>query len=258
MSRQEVEGRTWVSGTPRLWVRHPGGARQCPGCHHPIIERLIAETVDELGVEDDTVLVTGVGCSTRAFAVLDMDGIFTPHGRAPDAGTAIKRALHGRPVVITLQGDGDCIAIGAGSLLSAVGRAERLTIIMVNNGNYGTTGGQMAPTTLHGQVTTTTPRGRDDSTGYPMHAPELLATLKGCVYAARGAVHTPANYQRTRKYLKTAVQKQIDNVGFSFVEILSACPPDWRLTPVESLRWIEEHMIPEFPLGEFKNLEHIE
>ncbi len=258
MSRQEVEGRTWVSGTPRLWLRHPAGSRQCPGCHHPIIERLIAEVVDDMGVEDDAVLITGVGCSTRAFAMLDMDGISTAHGRAPDVGTAIKRALHGRPVVITLQGDGDCIAIGAGSLLGAVGRADRITVIMVNNGNFGTTGGQMAPTTLTGQVTTTTPDGRDASTGYPMHAPELVATLKGCVYAARGSVHTAANYQRTKKYLKTAVQKQIDNVGFSFVEVLSACPPDWRLTPVESLSWIEDRMIPEFPLGEFKNVESIE
>ncbi|MEK7847562.1 MAG: thiamine pyrophosphate-dependent enzyme [Chloroflexota bacterium] len=258
MSREEKEGRTWVSGTPPLWVRHPAGSRHCPGCHHPIIERLIADVVGEMGVEDDAVLVTGVGCSTRAFVVLDMDGISTAHGRAPDVGTAIKRSLHGRPIVITLQGDGDCIAIGAGSLLAAVGRAERITVIMANNANYGTTGGQMAPTTLMGQVTSTTPGGRDASTGYPMHVPELLATLKGCVYAARGSVHTPANYQRTKKYLRIAVQKQIDNVGFSFVEIISACPPDWRLTPVESLRFIEERMVPEFPLGEFKNVGGIE
>ena len=258
MSHQDVEDRTWVSGTPRLWVRHPAGCRQCPGCHHPIIERLIADVVGDLGVEDDTVFITGVGCSTRAFAVMDFDGISTAHGRAPDVGTAIKRTLHGRPVVITIQGDGDCIAIGAGSLLAAVGRAERITVFMANNGNFGTTGGQMAPTTLTGQITTTTPTGRDDSTGFPMHVPELLATLKGCAYSARGSVHTPANYQRTKKLMKTAVQKQIDDTGFSFVEILSACPPDWRLTPVESLKWIEEHMIPEFPLGEFKNIESIQ
>lgn len=249
--------RKQVSGTPRLYVRHPAGGRYCPGCHHPLVERLIAEVVEELNIEDDAVLVTGVGCSTRAYLVLDVDGIFAAHGRPPDVATAIKRSLHGRPIVITFQGDGDCIAIGADSLLNAVGRGERITVIMVNNGNYGMTGGQMAPTTLMGQHTTTTPTGRSEVAGYPMHVPELLATLKGCVYAARGSVHTPANYQRTRKFLKTAVLKQMNNVGFSFVEILSACPSDWHLSPVESLNWIEEHMIPEFPLGEFKDVERI-
>jgi len=172
--------------------------------------------------------------------------------------TAIKRVLRDEPIVFTVQGDGDCVAIGAGSLFNAVARAERISVFMVNNANFGTTGGQLAPTTLMGQVTTTTPRGRTPAEGYPVHVPEVLVNFKGVAYAARGAVHTPANYQRTKRYLKTAFQKQIDGVGFSFVEILAACPPDWHMTPVESLRFIEEKMIPEFPLGEFKNVDRID
>ena len=181
------------------------------------------------------------------------------HGRCPDAATGIKRIYHGRPIVFTIQGDGDCIAIGTESLIHSGARSEKITVIMVNNGNYGTTGGQLAPTTVTGQVTTTTPEGRDPNRdGYPIHAAELVAQIKGTVYSARGAVNTPANFQRTEKYVKTAFQKQIDNVGFSFVEILSACPAGWRKTPLESLKWIEERMIPEFPLGEFKNIDRIE
>ena len=150
-------------------------------------------------------------------------------------------------------------AIGLGYLVNAAARGEKLTVFMINNANYGTTGGQMAPTTITGQITTTTPEGRDPKAhGYPLHVPELLASMKGVAYCARGALNNPANYQRTKRYMKMALQKQIDDIGFSFVDILSACPPDWHLTPVESLRWIEEKMIPEFPLGEFKNVDRIE
>lgn len=248
--------KTPVAGRPRLWVRHPAGGRQCPGCGHPLIERMIAEVVDEMGIEGRTIIVVGVGCSSRASAVLDLDCIFAAHGRPPDVATAVKRMLPDR-VLITLQGDGDCISIGAEPLLNAAARAEKITVIMVNNLNYGTTGGQMAPTTLLGQVTSTTPEGRDPSTGYPIHVPEFLAVLKGVAYTARGSVHSPASYQRTKKFLKTAVQKQLDGVGLSFVEILSPCPPDWRLNPVESVKFIQEKVIAEYPLGEFKNIERI-
>ncbi|MDO8637406.1 MAG: thiamine pyrophosphate-dependent enzyme [Dehalococcoidia bacterium] len=254
----ETQEKIWVSGSPRLWFRHKSGARQCPGCHHPITERLIAEVVDEMGLENDIVLVTGIGCTSRAAGMFKFDAVLSAHGRPPDVATAIKRTLDGEPIVLTLQGDGDCISIGAGPFFNAVARAEKITVIMANNGNYGTTGGQMAPTTLLGQVTSTTPEGRTPHFGYPMHVPEMIAPLKGVAYAARGSVHTPANYQRTKKYLKTALQKQIDKVGFSFLEILSACPPDWHLNPVDSLKWIEDRMIPEFPLGEFKNVDKIE
>ncbi len=247
--------KAWVSGTPKLWMRHPGGARQCPGCHHPIIERLIAEVVEEMGIEDRMVIVAGIGCGARIFPMMNFDGLVAAHGRPPDVATAIKRSLKGRPIVATYQGDGDAISIGAGPLINAAARADKITIIMVNNINYGTTGGQMAPTSLLGQVTSTTPEGRDPSTGYPMHVPELLATIKGVAYTARTSVHTPANYQRTKKYLKAALQKQMDNTGFSLLEILSACPPDWRLNPIECLNFIQEKLIPEYPLGEYKNVD---
>ena len=250
--------KTWVSGTPKLWVRHPAGSRQCPGCHHPIIERLIAEVVEEMGLAKDFIMVVGVGCYSRAIAVLDFDGIFTAHGRPPDVATAIKRTLRGKPIVMTLQGDGDCLAIGAEPLMNTVARAEKITILMINNLNYGTTGGQMAPTTLVGQVTSTTPQGRDPAlTGFPVHAPESLAAYRGVAYTARGSVHTAANYQRAKKMLKAALQKQVDNIGLSFLELISACPPDWRLNPVESLKFIDEKVIPEYPLGEFKNLDKL-
>jgi 2-oxoglutarate ferredoxin oxidoreductase subunit beta len=214
---------------------------------------LLAEVIEELDIGGNTIGVSGVGCSTRMLLPLDIDGITTAHGRPPDVATAIKRSLRPEPIVFTLQGDGDSIAIGAGSLLSAALRGEQFTIIMLNNAIYGTTGGQMAPTTLLGQVTTTTPQGRQSDAGFPAHVPELLAGIPGVAYAARGTVHTPASYQRTRKYLKTAFQTQIDKVGLSFVEILVACPPNWHLSPIECLTWIEEKMIAEFPLGEFKN-----
>ncbi|MDY6835135.1 MAG: thiamine pyrophosphate-dependent enzyme [Chloroflexota bacterium] len=252
-----MSNRVLVSGTPTQWVRRPGGNIQCAGCHHPSVERLICEVVEELEIADKTIAISGVGCSTRFTVPVDLDGLVTAHGRAPDAATGIKR-VHPDAMVFTVQGDGDCIAIGAGPLIGAVSRAERITVIMVNNANFGTTGGQMAPTSLMGQVTETTPQGRSASTGYPMHVPELLATVKGVAYCARCTVHTPANYQRTKKYVKSAFQKQLDNVGFSFVEILAACPPNWRMSPIQCLKWIEETMIPEFPLGEFKNVDKIE
>ncbi len=199
-----------------------------------------------------------MGCHTITGFLVDFDAVLVAHGRAPDVASAIKRTLWGEPIVVTIQGDGDCIAIGIESFIQAAARAERITIIMANNGTYGTTGGQMAPTTIMGQVTTTTPEGREEVHGYPIHAAELVAGITGVVYSARGALTTPANYQRTKKYVKNALQKQIDNVGFSFVEILTACPPNWHLPSLDCLGWIEEKMIPAFPLGEFKNVDRIE
>ena len=229
----------------------------CPGCQHPTIGRIIAEVLEEMDLDGKAIEVTGIGCNS-AVAMLNVDVLLGSHGGAPDMATAIKRLSPGT-FVFTVQGDGDCIAIGAGSFIGALTRGEMITIIMCNNANYGTTGGQLAPTTLIGQVTTTTPGGRDAVTeGYPVHTAELAATFKGVAYSARGALSTPANYQRTRRYIKTAFQKQVDHVGLSFVEILSACPANWHLSPVESLGWIEERMIPEFPLGEFKNVDLID
>lgn len=245
-SREKVN----ISALKTLVMPLPG----CPGCQHPTIGRIIAEVLEELDLDGSAMLVTGIGCNS-AVGMLDIDAVIGSHGGAPDTATALKR-LHPEAFVFTVQGDGDCIAIGAGSFIGALTRSEMITIIMCNNANYGTTGGQLAPTTLMGQTTTTTPDGRDVVMGgYPVHVAELAATFRGVAHSARGALNTPANYRRTRQYVKTAFQKQVDHIGLSFVEILSACPPNWHLSPAESLKWIEESMIPEFPLGEFKNVD---
>lgn len=244
-----------VYGKPRLMTM-TGLGFHCPGCQYGVLEQMVCEVIDEMGIQGNTIGIGGVGCCYAFFMFVDIDAMNCPHGVAPAVASAIKRA-HENAVLLTVQGDGDTLAIGAGPLLNAAARAEKITVILVNNGNYGTTGGQLAPTTLIGQVTSTTPEGRDESTGYPMHAPELLAGIKGVAYAARGALNTPANYKQTRKYLKKALQKQIDDVGFSFLEVLSTCPPDWHMTPLEALDWVEQKMIPEYPLGEFKNIDQI-
>ncbi len=249
-----------VRGAPKSWQRSTSPLTICPGCQHGVVAELLCDAVDELGIQGNTIVISGIGCAGIDAFMVDMDAfIMCPHGRTCDVATGIKRALFGKPIVVALQGDGDCIAIGAGSLISAALRGEKITVIMANNANYGTTGGQLAPTTLLDQVTSTTPEGRDPGlAGYPAHVPEMLVPFRGVAYAARGAVNTPANYQRTKRYLKAALQKQIDNIGLSFVEILSACPANWHRTPVECLKWIEEKMIPEYPLGEFKNADRID
>ena len=229
----------------------------CPGCQYWTLGRLFAEVLQELNIYGKTIGVVGVGCHGNSVAVLNIDSMLGAHGRAPDVATALKR-LRPEAIVCTIQGDGDCIAIGAGSFIGALARAELLTIIMCNNANYGTTGGQLGPTTLMGQVTKTTPDGRGAGhDGFPIHTAELAAQFKGVAFSARGAINSPINFQRTKGYLKTAFRKQMDGVGLSFVEVLSNCPSNWHLTPLESLKWIEEKMIPEFPLGEFKNVERI-
>jgi 2-oxoglutarate ferredoxin oxidoreductase subunit beta len=223
------------------------------------VERIICEVVEELGIEGNVIGVTGIGCSALANFLWDFDSLKVAHGRPVDAATGVKRALRGRPVVFTMQGDGDCIGLGGGALISAASRAERITVIMANNAVYGQTRGQMAPTTLLSQVTTTTPFGRDSELqGYPIHAAELVASIKGTVYSARMAVNNPANYQRTKKSLKIAFQKQMDDLGFTFLEVLEACPTLWRMSPIESLQWLENELMAEFPLGEFINVDKIQ
>jgi 2-oxoglutarate ferredoxin oxidoreductase subunit beta len=251
MSNQSAVGKVKVVGAGQvLWMPVPG----CPGCQAGSVGRIIADVLEEMGLDGKAILSDGIGCHSGV-AVLNLDVVQGSHGGAPDMATAVKR-LSPDSFVFTVQGDGDCIAIGAGSFIGALTRGEMITIIMVNNANYGTTGGQMAPTTLMGQKTTTTPSGRDAaSSGYPVRVAELAATFRSVAYSARGALTTPANYQRTKKYIKTAFQKQVDHTGLGFVEVLAACPPNWHLSPVESLKWIEEKMIPEFPLGEFKNVD---
>jgi len=231
----------------------------CAGCGHLLFDKAIFEVLEELGVTGRAIGVFGIGCGNGLVRLTALDVVQAAHGTAAAVASGIKRSLFGKPIVFTRQGDGDCAAIGLGYLINAAARGEKLTVFMINNANYGTTGGQMAPTTITGQITTTTPEGRNPRAhGYPLHVPELLTSMKGVAYCARGALNNPANYQRTKRYMKTALQKQIEDIGFSFVDIISACPPDWHLTPVESLRWIEEKMIPEFPLGEFKNVDCIE
>ena len=247
-----------VAGRLMLWTYRTAVIPFCQGCQDGTIGRVICEVVEEMGIEGRMILIGGVGCHAMISFLVDFDAVQVAHGRAPDVASAIKRALRGEPIVVTIQGDGDCIAIGTESLIQAAARAERITVIMANNGNYGTTGGQMAPTSIIGQKTTTTPEGRETIHGFPIHAAELVAGLKGTAYSARGAFTSPADYQRTKGYVKTALQKQVDNVGFNFVEILSACPPNWHLPPLKCLKWIEEEMILEFPLGEFKNVDRLE
>ena len=230
----------------------------CPGCQTPLVARMIAESLEELGVGDKALMVGSVGCTAILIASFTLDRVSPAHGRGPDVATALKR-IHPDIPVFTVQGDGDCIAIGAGSLVGALSRGEKITVIMVNNTNYGTTGGQLAPTTIIGQVTSTTPQGRNaNAEGYPTHTAEFVATFKGVAYSARGSLHTPAEYRRTKGYIKTAFQRQIDKVGTSFVEVIASCPTNWHMTPVDSLKWIEQKVVAEFPLGEFKNVTHIE
>lgn len=245
-----------VCGRPRLRNLMPGIT--CPGCHYGIIIRLLCEVIDEMGIEDNIIGLAGVGCSYAWPMTFDIDFASCPHGRAPAMATAIKR-IHPESVVFTVQGDGDLGAIGLGCFMNALLRGEKLTTIFLNNAGYGMTGGQMAPTTLPGMRTTTTPYGRDPkTTGYPLHAAELVATMKSVAYSARCTVHTPANYQRAKRATKMAFKKQIDGIGYGFVEFLSACPSVWGLSPVESLQFIEEKMLAEFPLGEFKNVDSID
>lgn len=255
----ETTEKKWVAGTPKLKAAIRSPIALCQGCQHGAAGRVIWESIEELGVEGKTIWVGGVTCGTALAFLTDLDAIGpVPHGRAPDVASAMKRLLGNEAVVLTYQGDGDAIAIGTESLIQAAARAERITVIMVNNANYGTTGGQMAPTTLMEQRTTTTPGGRSGPEGFPINTAELVSHLRGTVYSARGSLTSPVNYRRTKKYIMKALRKQIDGVGFSFVEILSACPPNWGKKPVDCLKWIDDTMVVQYPLGEFKDLERLE
>ncbi|NLJ33664.1 MAG: 2-oxoglutarate oxidoreductase [Firmicutes bacterium] len=224
----------------------------CPGCTHGIIHRLVAETIDELGILERTIGVASVGCSVLAYDYLECDWQQAAHGRAPAVATGIKRALPDS-IVFTYQGDGDLASIGTAEIIHAANRGEAITVIYVNNTNYGMTGGQMAPTTLVGQVTTTSPRGRDTKeAGYPLRMAEMLATLKGVNYLARVAVNSPANIMKAKRAIKQAFTVQVEDGGFALVEVLSTCPTNWRLDPVEALKWLDDNMIPYYPLAEFK------
>jgi len=227
----------------------------CPGCHHGIIHRLVAEVLDELGLQDRTVGIAPVGCAVFAYDYFDVDCIEAAHGRAPAVATGVKRT---RPdtIVFSYQGDGDLASIGMAEIVHAAARSENITVIFVNNAIYGMTGGQMAPTTLIGQKTTTSPLGRkSELTGYPIKVCELLATLPGATYLARTSVHDPKNVRQTKEAIKKAFQLQVEGKGFSLVEVLSACPTNWHMKPVQALDFIKNDMMDYFPLGQFKSPE---
>jgi len=221
----------------------------CPGCTHGIIHRLVAEVIDELGIVDKTIGVAPVGCSVLAYNYFACDMFEAAHGRAPACATGIKRTNPDK-VVFTYQGDGDLAAIGAAEIVHAAARGEKLTTIFVNNCIYGMTGGQMAPTTLPGQKTETSPYGRNVETeGYPIRVSEMLATLDGAYYVERVSVDSVPNVIKAKKAIKKAFENQLAGKGFSIVEVLSICPTNWGLSPIESMQWLKDNMIPYYPLG---------
>ncbi|NLI96774.1 MAG: 2-oxoglutarate oxidoreductase [Synergistaceae bacterium] len=227
----------------------------CPGCTHGVAHRLVAEVIDELGIQERTVAVAPVGCSVFLYNYIDVDSYEAAHGRAPAVASACKRLLPDS-VVFSYQGDGDLASIGMAEIVHAANRGEKITVIFINNAIYGMTGGQMAPTTLVGQKATTCPLGRDPKlAGYPIRMCEMLATLQAPAYITRVSVAKPKYTIKAKEALKTAFQTQIEGKGFSFVEILSTCPTNWGMRPVDATNWLEEHMMPEFPLGVFKTPE---
>ncbi|OPX32607.1 MAG: 2-oxoglutarate oxidoreductase [Candidatus Latescibacteria bacterium 4484_181] len=227
----------------------------CPGCGHGIIQRLVAEVVDEMGIRERTIGLPPVGCAVYLDLYLDFDMVQPAHGRTPAVATGLKRALPDH-IIIGYEGDGGLAAIGTAEVIHAANRGENITMIFVNNAVYGMTGGQMAPTTLVDQKTATTPLGRNpERDGYPLRLCELLATLDGAAYLVRTTVSSPANVRKTKKAIRKAIEVQMGKLGFSMVEVLSPCPTNWGLNPVDAMKWIEEKMISYFPLGEFKTPE---
>lgn len=229
----------------------------CPGCTHGIIHKLVAESLVELNVLDEAIGVAPVGCSVLAYEYFNCDMHEAAHGRAPAVATGIKRC---RPdnIVFTYQGDGDLASIGTAEIVHAAHRGEKITTIFVNNAIYGMTGGQMAPTTLVGQKATTAPFGRSEElSGKPIKMAELLATIDGAKFIERVAVNSPANVRKAKKAIKRAFQCQIEGRGFALVEVLSTCPTNWGYSPVKALRWLEDNMIPYYPLQNFRNFEEV-
>ena len=224
----------------------------CPGCTHGVAHRLIAEVLDELGVRERTIGVAPVGCSVFAYNYFNTDFVEAAHGRAPAMATGIKRVLPDR-VVFTYQGDGDLASIGMAEIMHAAARGENITVIFINNAIYGMTGGQMAPTTLPGQKTTSSPLGRDvEQQGFPIRMCEVLSTLDGAGYVVRRSLHDSKNIRLAKKAIRLAFEAQLRGLGFSMVELLSTCPTNWGYTPQEALKWVEEHMVPVYPLQDFK------
>ena len=225
----------------------------CPGCSHGIVHRLLAECLEEMGELDNAINVSPVGCAVLALDYFNFDGIQAAHGRAPATATGIKR-VHPDKIVTTYQGDGDLASIGMCEIVHAAARGEKITTIFINNGIYGMTGGQMAPTTLPGMKATTAPYGRDVSlNGYPIRVSEMLSTLDGAKYIERVSVDTPANVIKAKKAIRRALEVQKAGEGFSLVEVLCSCPTNWGKTPVDAMQFIRDEMIPYYPLGVYKD-----
>ncbi len=226
----------------------------CPGCHHGIAERLVAECIDELGVEGQTVGVAPVGCSVMCYDFFNCDMIEASHGRAPAVATAVKR-VHPNNLVFAYQGDGDLASIGMAETVHAATRGENITVIFINNAIYGMTGGQMAPTSLPHQVTQTSPYGRDAQTaGYPIRVCELLSSLDGVAYLERVCVDSPKNIRKAKKAIRKAFNYQMDGRGYSLVEVVSTCPTNWGMDPIQATEWMRENMLPYYPLGVYKDV----
>ncbi|MEG0096712.1 MAG: thiamine pyrophosphate-dependent enzyme [Raoultibacter sp.] len=226
----------------------------CPGCPHGIVHRLVAETIDELGIEGTTVGIAPVGCSVMAYNFFACDMIEAAHGRAPAVGTAVKR-VNPDNIVFVYQGDGDLASIGMAETVHAATRGEKITVIFINNAIYGMTGGQMAPTSLPHQVTQTSPYGRDVAeAGYPIRVCELLSTLDGVAYAERVTIDTPKHVRAAKKAIRKAFDYQVEGVGYSIIEVVSTCPTNWGLTPQASFDWMRENMLPYYPLGVYRDV----
>lgn len=226
----------------------------CPGCTHGIVNRLVAEVIDELGIEGDTVGIAPVGCSVMAYNFFGCDMIEAAHGRAPAVATGVKR-VHPGNIVFAYQGDGDLASIGMAETVHAATRGENITIIFINNAIYGMTGGQMAPTSLPNQVTQTSPYGRDvDTAGYPIRVCELLSSLDGVAYLERVTVDSPKNVRKAKKAIKKAFETQRDGLGYSLVEVVATCPTNWGMTPQQAFAWMRENMLPYYPLGVYKDV----
>ena len=249
---QLAEGEKIVKTRPS--ALEPVQFSYCPGCPHGIVNRLVAEVIDELGIEGSTVGIAPVGCSVTCYDFFGCDMIEAAHGRAPAVATAVKR-VHPENVVFSYQGDGDLASIGMAETVHAATRGEKITVIFINNAIYGMTGGQMAPTSLPNQVTQTSPYGRDvDTAGYPIRVCELLSTLDGVAYAERVTVDSPRNIMKAKKAIKKAFEYQIEGVGYTIVEVVSTCPTNWGFTPQKAFEWMRENMLPYYPLGVYRDV----
>lgn len=253
MTKEEIiaAGGSKVSAKPRLLI--DVNMHYCPGCSHGVVHKILAEAIDELGMEDTAIGVAPVGCAVFAYNYIDVDWVEAAHGRAPAVATGLAR-LNPESTVFTYQGDGDLAAIGTCETIHACNRGENIAIIFINNGIYGMTGGQMAPTTLEGMKTSTTPYGRRaDLNGYPLKITDLVKELDGTCYVTREAVHTPAAVRKAKAAIKQALMNARDKKGTSFVEIVSTCNSGWKMSPEKANKWMEENMFEKYPLGELKN-----